>query len=84
LDDRLVNEDEKHIGIYESFSQGFLLGETRLGNDAILGGVQPFHFTIRLRYGNEDSVNEPLIRTIIEQEKPAFCTYDLVIETQRN
>ncbi len=49
LDDNLANEDDKHIGIYEFFSRGFVLGEARLSQDAILGGVRPFHFTVRQR-----------------------------------
>jgi len=81
LDDYVMNEDEKHIGIYEFFNSGFVLGETRLGYDAILGGVRPFHFTIRLRPEPDHPIQEALVRTIIEQEKPAFCSYELMIET---
>lgn len=81
LDDHLPNEDDKHIGIYEFFSRGFVLGETRLSQDAILGGVRPFHFTVRLRYHETQLIDERLIRSIIEQEKPAFCSYELAIES---
>lgn len=82
LDEHLANEREKHIGIFEFFSQGFVLGETSLAYDATLGGIKPFHFTVRLRFASNHPINEPLIRTIIEQEKPAFCSYDLIIETE--
>ncbi|MEG3926618.1 phage tail protein [Microcoleus sp. D3_18a_C4] len=79
LDEHQPSEDNKHIGIYEFFSQGLVLGETRLEVDAVLGGVRPFHFTVCLRPEPEHFVDEQLARTIIEQEKPAFCTYDLLI-----
>jgi phage tail protein domain len=81
LDDHIMNEDEKHIGIYEFFNSGFVLDKTRLGYDAILGGVRPFHFTVRLRPEPDRPIEEALVRTIIEQEKPAFCSYELIIET---
>lgn len=82
LDDHLPNEDDKHIGIYEFFSDGFVLGGSSIGQDAILGGVRPFHFKVRLRPELPNSIDEELIKTIIEQEKPAFCTYDLLIENR--
>lgn len=79
LDEDQPNEDLKHIGIYEFFSRGLVLGETQLGFDAVFGGVRPFHFTVCLRPDPDFVVDEELVRTIIEQEKPAFCTYDLLI-----
>ena len=82
LDDHLPNEDDKHIGIYEFFSDGFVLGGTSIGQDAILGGVRPFHFKVCLRPEVSNSIDEELIKTIIEQEKPAFCTYDLLIQNR--
>lgn len=81
LDEHLPNEEHKHIGIFESFSRGFVLGETHLGQDATLGGGRPFHFSVRLRLNPNYQINEPLVRTVIEQEKPAFCTYDLHLES---
>jgi phage tail-like protein len=71
---------ERAIAIEEVFTRGFVLGETTLGQDAVLGGGRPFHFYVRLRPPPQHPLDEPLIRTIIEQEKPAFCTYDLTIE----
>lgn len=68
------------IAIEEIFTRGFVMGDTHLGRNAILGGGKPFHFRVRLRPPLGHSLDEGLIRTIIEQEKPAFCTYDLVIE----
>lgn len=79
LDDHQPNEEDKHIGFSEFFSRGLVLGETRLEFDAVLGGVRPFHFTVCLRPDPDRFVDEQLVRTIIEQEKPAFCTYDLLI-----
>lgn len=80
LDEHLENEDDKHIGIYEFFSRGFVLGETRLGHDAFLGGVRPFHFTVYLRPEADYPVDEQLVRTAIEQAKPAFCSYELFLQ----
>ncbi len=80
LDEHLINETDKHISIRESFSRGFVFGETRLGEDTILGGGKPFHFSIYLQRDiPERELDETIIRLVIEQEKPAFCTYDLVI-----
>ncbi|MEM9487126.1 MAG: phage tail protein, partial [Cyanobacteria bacterium P01_F01_bin.116] len=74
-------ESQKHISIHEVFSRGFVMDEARLDHDAILGGGKPFHFTVRLRSEEPEGLDEALIRMIIDQEKPAFCTYDLSLET---
>lgn len=79
LDDHILDEDEKHIGITEFFSRGCVFGAAKLSEDAILGGSRPFHFTIRLRQDNTNLIDEYLVRNVIEQEKPAFCSYDLFI-----
>lgn len=80
LDEHLLTESAKHIGIHETFSQGFVLGAARLTQDATLGGSQPYHFSVCLRPEADYPIDEPIVRRIIEQEKPAFCTYDLVID----
>lgn len=81
IDDENVDEKDKHISIRESFSQGFVFGETRLGEDSVLGGGRPFHFSVHLRRDvPERKLDEAIIRLVIEQEKPVFCTYDLEIE----
>ena len=67
------------IAIQETFGSGLVLGETHLGAEAIVGGTKPFHFTVTLRQSPGVDLDETLIRKTIEQEKPAFCTYDLVI-----
>ncbi|MBD1897107.1 phage tail protein [Coleofasciculus sp. FACHB-129] len=79
LDEHLPEEADKHISIEEIFGQGFLLGETRLGEDSMLGGGRPYHFIVHLRPERPGQVDEGLVRHIIDQEKPAFCTYDLDI-----
>lgn len=80
LDEDIAEEKDKHISIRESFSKGFVFGETRLGEDTILGGGRPFHFSVYLRRDiPERELDEELIRLVIEQEKPAFCTYELEI-----
>lgn len=80
LDDHRPSESAKHIGIHESFSQGLILGEAHLGEDTSLGGGQPFHFAVHLRPDPQHTIETALVHQIIRQEKPAFCTYDLIIE----
>ena len=70
---------EKHISITEPFGQSFVLQQAQLG-EAVLGGGQSYHFVVRLRPNHPNSINEQLIRRIIDQEKPAFCTYELFIQ----
>lgn len=79
LDEHLPNETDKHISITEPFGDGFTLGEAQIG-EAVLGGGQAFHFVVRLRPERINSVSEQLVRRIIDQEKPAFCTYELFID----
>lgn len=67
------------IAIQETFGAGLVLGETRFGPEAVMGGTKPFHFTVTLRQPPGLDLDETLVRKTIEQEKPAFCTYDLVI-----
>ena len=70
---------EPAIAITETFGSGLVLGETHLGPEAIMGGTKPFHFSVTLRQPPGLDLDENLIRKTIEQEKPAFCTYDLAI-----
>ena len=83
LDDHLSQEADKSISIYENFSPGHILGKTVLGQSTILGGHKPYHFSVQLHPTPETpaatQLDETLIRTIIEQEKPAFSSYDLSI-----
>jgi phage tail-like protein len=78
LDSPDTPEAAKSISIEETFSRGFVLNEARLGEATRLGGGRPYHFIVRLR--SPHALDEALIRTIIEQEKPAFCTYELYLE----
>lgn len=78
LDDHLT-ELAKHISIEEVFSRGFELGSTSISRDAMLGGGRPYHFVVRLRCDRAEQIDEALVRSIIEQQKPAFCTYSLHI-----
>ncbi|MEQ9237552.1 phage tail protein [Coleofasciculus sp. E2-BRE-01] len=79
LDDHLP-EHQKHICIQEVFGQGFMMGNTRLNQDSLIGGGQPYHFIVRLRPEPPTKIDELLVHQIIRQEKPAFCTYELYIE----
>ena len=80
LDEHLPNEADNHISITEPFGPSFIIGDAQLGN-AVLAGGQPYHFIVRLRSNiSSGIINEELIQRIIEQEKPAFCTYELSIE----
>jgi hypothetical protein len=77
--DESLEEAEKHISIEENFTRGFVMGETLIGRDSMLGSGRPFHFSVRLRPEPGKQIDERLVRDIIEREKPAFCTYDLLI-----
>ncbi|HBE57593.1 MAG TPA: phage tail protein [Cyanobacteria bacterium UBA11149] len=77
--DEDLPEAEKHISIREMFTEGFVMGNTQLGANSFVGGGQPYHFTVVLRTDNMVRIDEMLVREIIEQEKPAFCTYQLQI-----
>ena len=79
LDEDISDEGEKHIGITETFSKGLILGKAKIGENSVLGGERPFHFTVTLRPQESTQVDERLVRRVIEQEKPAFCTYELYI-----
>ncbi|MBP0018060.1 MAG: phage tail protein [Cyanobacteria bacterium SBLK] len=83
LDEHLP-EEEKHISIQELGGRGFIVGEAEMGQDTIMGGGQPFHFIVRLRHQGELPIEEAIIRKLIDQEKPAFCTYELYLEEQIN
>jgi hypothetical protein len=77
--DEDLPEAEKHISIEEIFTRGFVMGETLIGTDSMLGGGRPFHFIVRLRPEPDRRIEERLVRDILDREKPAFCTYDLLI-----
>ncbi|NET57841.1 MAG: phage tail protein [Symploca sp. SIO2E6] len=79
LDEHLP-EKEKHICIEEVFGKGFVMGEANLGQGSIIGGGQPYHFMVTLRPDQNIPIDETLVRQIITQEKPAFCTYELYIQ----
>ena len=71
--------DEEHIGIEETFGGGFTFGSCRFGEDTMIGGGRPYHYVVRLRTPPDylHSLDLNLIRSVIEREKPPFCTYDL-------
>ncbi|NES83104.1 MAG: phage tail protein, partial [Moorea sp. SIO2B7] len=82
--DEDLPEPEKHISIQEFLGRGFITGHTELSQDSFIGGGKPYHFNVRLRFDHrlttiEREHYEQLGRKIIEQEKPAFCTYNYYI-----
>jgi phage tail-like protein len=79
LNEDLPGESDKQIGITESFHQGFVLNQAAIGEHTILGGGRPFHFSVHLRPEADQTIDEALVQTVIEQEKPAFSTYELFI-----
>ena len=81
LDEQIDREEDKSISITEPCGQGCVFGIASVGKDAIIGGGKPYHFDVRLRAQPDNPIDEHLIRRIIEQEKPAFCSYSLRIET---
>ncbi|MDX2097709.1 MAG: phage tail protein [Leptolyngbyaceae cyanobacterium bins.59] len=77
--DEDLPETEKHICIQGASYKAFNLGFAYLGLDTAVGRGRPYHFLVHLRPEPDRSIDESLIRHIIEQEKPAFCTYELFI-----
>lgn len=78
----LPNDDD-HIRIQEEHQADFVLGEIDLHQEPMLGGGRAFHFSVQIRPDSAEAaqqIDESVVRAVIEQEKPAFCTYDLVIE----
>lgn len=74
--------DDAYIKIRDTDGMEFSIGHVTLGAEPSLGGGQAFHFSVTLNtdfQGGEIEINESSIRSIIEQEKPAFCTYALEI-----
>ena len=77
---------EDCIHIENGFKPGFELGAAQLDETAIIGGGRPYHFTVRLRphppqvSDSALAAKRSLLQTIINQERPAFCTYELHIE----
>jgi phage tail-like protein len=78
LDEDILDENAKHISITEPIGESFVVGEAVIG-EAILGGGRAFHFAVQLRPDSTHQIEEALVRKIIEQEKPAFCSYELLI-----
>jgi phage tail-like protein len=78
LDEDIPDENAKHISITEPIGESFVVGEAIIG-EAILGGGRAFHFAVQLRSDASYRIEEALVRKIIEQEKPAFCSYELLI-----
>jgi len=70
----------QQIAIEEDLEAHLRLGQARLGQSAFLGGKRLFHFRVILRPPPNLELDESLIREIVEQAKPAACTYDLIIE----
>ncbi len=83
LDENLPELD-KHISIREVFNNGFVFGATSIGKDSMLGGGRPYHFIIHLRIPESHQINLNLVKEIIEQQKPAFSSYELSFERYAN
>ena len=79
LDDETTPDSQKHICIVEPASKGAIFGRSQFSETTVFGGGQRFHFVVVLRLPENLVVDEPLVRAIIDQERPAFCTYELYI-----
>jgi len=73
---------EEQINIEESFNTSFVLGQANLRGNPTLGGGKAFHFTVTLYPRSVDEIDEALIHEVIEEAKPAFCTYDLLVSVR--
>ena len=74
-----VSESQKRISVVEDYNSGFVLGQVKLSDSPMLGGGKPYHFRVNLRPDSIEQIDQHLVRNIIEQVKPSFCTYDLRI-----
>ena len=74
----------EQIAIREVFNDGFVLGTTHIGEDSMLGGGRPYHFIVNLRVPESHQIDLNLVREIIEQQKPAFSSYELYSERYTN
>lgn len=72
-------EADEQVEIEESSQSGMVFGKACIGHDTILGGGKPYHFIVRLRLDRSYQVDRALIQEVIERQKPAFCTYELLI-----
>jgi phage tail-like protein len=77
--DEDLPEVEKSICIEECFDTGFVLGKANFNSHPRLGGGKPFYFRVTLHVEDGSQVDENLVREVIEEAKPAFCSYDLYI-----
>lgn len=71
------------IEIEQEISKGFILGETKFGEEqAELGAaaIRPYYFEVILRPDADHELDESLVRDVIDEYKPAFCQYKLMIE----
>ncbi|MEM8612438.1 MAG: phage tail protein [Cyanobacteria bacterium P01_H01_bin.105] len=74
--------EAQQIEITEPDEREFAVGEITLGDAPSLGGGKAYHFIVILKPDTQDQLDgldEAALRALIEQEKPAFCTYDLEI-----
>lgn len=74
--------EPQQIEVLEPDEREFAIGEITLGDQPCLGGGKAYHFVVILKPDSQaqlDNLDEAAIRTLIEQEKPAFCTYTLEI-----
>ena len=77
----LPNDDD-HIMIREDHQADFVIGDITLQDEPTLGGGRVFHFAVSLHPDSSEAyaaIDEGMVRAVIEQEKPAFCTYDLTM-----
>ena len=84
LEEMLKTYTELGVEIYE-FIQPMQIGVTsRVGVDTAIDGGPPHYFRVKMVFQEYDPSirirKEQIAKAIIEQEKPAHTTYDLVIE----
>lgn len=77
LDDDDTPDLQKHINIVEPSRQGAVFGDSEFSDKTVFGGGQGFHFVVILRFPDDIEIDETLVHSIIDQERPAFCTYEL-------
>ena len=79
LDDEDTPALEQHISIVEPFRQGAIFGLSEFSETTVFGDGKAFHFVVLLRLPDGFEVDKTLVHAVIDQERPAFCTYELYI-----
>jgi phage tail-like protein len=67
------------IRVQDSVETGFIIGQAQLNQEPVIGGGRPYHFSVTLQSDAQHPIDRALVDQVIQEVKPAFCSYDLQI-----